>query len=183
MILAAAKSALKELGIPKENTVIVGGIWCSSKVPHYIDGYAAETLHGRTLPFATWVKLANPDLTVIAMWWDGDGYGIWLSHFLHTCRRNINLTYIVFDNENYGLTTWQSSPTTPVGAKTKYTPDGNTLSPLNPLALATAWWCQFTRETNSASLNEMKEIMKEAIQFEWFSHINVKSACPSWKRW
>lgn len=96
---------------------------CSGKASQYIDGYAAETLHGRTLPFATGVKMMKPELTVVAMGGDGDGYGIGMGHFIHACRRNLNITYIVFNNENYALTTGQASPTTPVGAITKTTPE------------------------------------------------------------
>jgi len=123
LILMAIKKALKELNIPKEETVIISWIWCSWKFSQYIDWYAAETLHWRTIPFATGAKLANPNLFVIAIWWDWDWYWIWLSHFLHACRRDINILYIVVDNENYALTTWQSSPTTPLNVKTKSTPE------------------------------------------------------------
>jgi len=89
----------------------------------YIDSYGCETLHGRSLPFAVGVKLANPGLTVIAYGGDGDGYGIGLGHFMNTCRKDINVTYIVADNQNYALTTGQASPTTPLGIKTKSTPE------------------------------------------------------------
>lgn len=141
MINVALKNALKQLQIPKHKVVIVSGIGCAGKTSQYIDGYGAETLHGRGLPFATGVKLANPDLTVIVYGGDGDGYGIGLGHFLHSCRKNINLTYIVANNENYGLTTGQASPTTPLHIKTRSTPEGNQLLPFDPNALAKAAGC------------------------------------------
>jgi 2-oxoglutarate ferredoxin oxidoreductase subunit beta len=113
--LGAIRGVLAELKIPKENVVIVSGIGCSGKISQYIDGYAAETLHGRSLPFALGVKLANPALTVICVGGDGDG-------FLHACRRDVAMTYIVLDNENYALTTGQTSPTTPQGQVTMNEP-------------------------------------------------------------
>ena len=183
IILSVIRNALKELGIPKENVVTVSGIWCSWKITHYIDGYAAETLHGRTLPFATWVKLANPELTVIAIWWDGDGYWIGLGHFMHAARRDINITYLVCDNENYGLTTGQASPTTPLWTITKSTPSWNQLNPLDPIKMAEAAGCKFTKNVDSKNVVWLKESIKNAITHPWFSHLNILQNCPSWKRW
>lgn len=183
LTLAVLKNSIKELWIPKENLVIVWWIGCTSKTPQYIDSYWAETLHGRTLPFATWVKLANPDLTVIALWWDWDWYWIWLGHFLHSCRRNINITYIVSDNENYALTTWQASATTPLNIVTKSTPQGNQIPPLDPVLLAKSAWCWFTIQMENYKPAELKEKIKEAILHPWFSHINVKQNCVAWKKW
>lgn len=114
MIHLAIKNALKELNIAKENVVVVSGIGCSGKMSQYLDGYGAETLHGRALPFATGVKMSNEKLTVIGISGDGDAYGIGLGHFLHSCRRDVDLLYVVANNENYGLTTGQASPTTPL---------------------------------------------------------------------
>ena len=110
----AVKNAFKELEIPSHERVVVSGVGCSGKASQYVDGYAAETLHGRAVPFATGVKLANPDLTVVIMGGDGDGYGIGMGHFIHACRRDLDMVYLVFDNENYALTTGQASPTTPL---------------------------------------------------------------------
>ncbi len=114
MIHLAIKQALQELNIPKNETVVITWIWCSSKMSQYIDWYGCETLHGRGVPFAIWVKLSNPKLTVISYSWDGDTYGIWLWHLLHAARRNINIVHITWDNQNYALTTGQASPTTPL---------------------------------------------------------------------
>jgi len=182
LINAAIKSALKQLNIPKHKVVILSGIWCASKTAQYIDGYGCETLHGRALPFATWVKLANPDLTVIVYGWDGDGYGIWLWHLLHACRRDINLTYIVANNENYGLTTGQASPTTPLHVKTKSTPEGNPLMPFDPVGMAKAAGCAYSVHMIDKDLPLLTQAIVDAIQHQWFSHIDVDQACPSWRK-
>lgn len=142
----AIKNAFKELAIESHRRVVVSGVGCSGKASQYIDGYGAETLHGRALPFATGVKLAKPDLTVVAMGGDGDGYGIGMGHFIHACRKNLNMTYIVFNNENYALTTGQASPTTPIGAKTKTTPNGNTTAPFDPIELAKSAGAGFAKK-------------------------------------
>ncbi len=136
---------------------------CSGKASQYVDGYAAETLHGRAIPFATGVKLADPELTVVVMGGDGDGYGIGMGHFIHACRRDLDITYIVFNNENYALTTGQSSPTTPIGAVTKTAPEGNLIKPLDPVALASHAGCSFSKKAHSKKFQELKEIIKEAI--------------------
>lgn len=179
----AIKQVITELNISKKDLVIVSGIGCSGKMSQYIDGYWIETLHGRILPFATWMKLSNPKLTIIAYGWDGDGYGIWLSHFIHTCNRNIDITYIVSDNQNYALTTWQASPTTPEWTNTKSTPEGKDWLPIDPIRLAEVSNCYFTKQVSSTDLKEMKETIKNWILHKWFSHINVVSSCPTFKKW
>lgn len=183
LIHAAIKNAIKQLNIPKHKVVVLTGIGCASKMSQYIDSYGAETLHGRSLPFATGVKMANPDLTVIAYGWDGDGYGIGLGHFLHSCRRNINLTYIVGNNQNYGLTTGQASPTTPVGMHTKSTPTGNTLQPFDPNALAKSAGCEYSLHVVDKDIVGLTQAIVAAIQHPWFAHIDVDQACPSWRKW
>ncbi len=183
LIIMALKNAFKELAIESHNRVVVSWVGCAGKASQYVDGYAAETLHGRALPFATGIKLAKPELTVVVMWWDGDGYGIWMGHFIHSCKRNLNMTYLVFNNENYALTTWQASPTTPVWARTKTTPEGNTITPFNPLQLAIDAWCGFAKRADSSKFAELKEIIKEAILHPGFAVIDITQACPSFKRW
>ena len=179
----AIKNAFKELGIPSHKRVIVSWVGCSGKASQYVDGYAAETLHGRAVPFATGVKLADPSLTVVVVGGDGDGYGIGMWHFIHACRRDLDITYIVFNNENYALTTGQASATTPVGAVTKTTPEWNTTAPINPTALAAEAGCKFSKKANSKKFQELKEIIKEAIQHKGFAHIDVEQDCPSFRRW
>ncbi len=183
LIIWAIKKAFAELEIESHNRVVVSGIGCSWKASQYIDGYAAETLHGRALPFATGVKMANPELTVMAVWGDGDGFWIGMGHFIHACRRDLDMTYIVMDNENYALTTGQASPTTPIGAKTKTTPNGNTIKPFDPIALAKEAGCKFAKYADSVKFAELKDIIKEAINHKGFSIIDVHQACPSFKRW
>lgn len=183
MIIAAIKAAFKELWIESHNRVLVSWIGCSGKAPHYIDWYASETLHGRTLPFATWVKMANPNLTVMAMWWDWDGYWIGMGHFIHSCRRDLDITYLVFNNENYALTTGQASAVTPIWAKTKTTPEGNTTAPFDPIALAKNAWARFAKRADWKNLLELKETIKEAIQHKWFALVDIDQVCPSFRRW
>ena len=183
LIIMAIKNAFKELGIPSHKRVVVSWVGCSGKASQYIDWYAAETLHGRTLPFATWVKMVDPSLTVIAVGGDGDGYGIGMGHFIHSCRRDLDITYIVFNNENYALTTGQASPTTPIGAVTKTTPNGNTTLPFDPVELAKHAGCTFATHAIDTKFADLKETIKAAIQHKWFSLIDVGQACPSYKRW
>lgn len=179
LIHAAIKNALKELNIPKHKVVVVTGIGCASKISQYIDGYGCESLHGRSLAFATGVKLGNPDLTVIAYGGDGDGYGIWLGHFLHSARRDINLTYIVANNENYGLTTGQASPTTPLHVKTKSTPAWNEILPFDPNALAKAAGCGYSVRVIDKDLPLLTQAIIDWIKHQGFSHIDVDQQCPS----
>ncbi len=183
LIITAIKNAFKELWIESHNRVVVSWIWCSGKASQYIDWYAAETLHGRTLPFATWVKMANPDLTVMAVWGDWDWFWIGMGHFIHACRRDLDITYLVFDNENYALTTGQASPTTPIWAKTKTTPEWNTIKPFDVIDLAKEAWASFAKVANSSDFAWLKEIIKEAIKHKWFSLVDIRQACPSFKRW
>lgn len=183
LIHLAIKNAIKELNIPKHNVVVVSGIWCSGKMSQYIDGYGAETLHGRGVPFATWLKLANPNLTVIVYGGDGDGYGIWLNHLLHAARRDINITYIVADNENYALTTGQASPTTPLDIQTKSTPEGNHTTPFNPIELVKAAWCNHVIDAVDKDIKWLTQAIVDSINNDGFSHIHVNQACPSWRRW
>lgn len=183
VIIWAIKKAFFELDIKSHDRVVVSWIWCSWKASQYIDWYAAETLHWRALPFATWVKLANPNLTVVVVWGDGDWYGIWMGHFIHACRRDLDITYIVFNNENYALTTWQSSPTTPIWAKTTTSPEWNKLKPFDPVKLAIWAWCRFAKSISQNDFKNMVETIKEAIKHDWFSFIDIKQVCPSFKRW
>src|SRR6266849_2186292 len=135
-VLAAVQKALVELQIPTHNVVTISGIGCSSNLPGYINTYGMHTLHGRSLAVATGAALANHEMKVIVT--GGDGYGIGGNHFVHTMRRNVDLTYIVMDNQIYGLTTGQTSPTSVKGMKTKSAPSGSVENPINPISLAIA---------------------------------------------
>src|SRR2546428_9892028 len=142
-VLAAFEKALVELQIQPFNVVTISGIGCSSNLPGYINTYGMHTLHGRALAVATGVKLANHDLTVVVTGGDGDGFGIGGNHFIHTMRRNVDLLYLAMDNQIYGLTTGQASPTSAIGMKTKSTPFGSVEGPINPITLALAVGCTF----------------------------------------
>src|SRR5207253_5930734 len=132
-VLNALQNACAELKIAPHRLMVVSGIGCSSNLPGFFRSYGVHSLHGRALPFATGAKLGNHELTVIATGGDGDGYGIGGNHFTHTARRNIDITYIVMDNQIYGLTTGQISPSSRLGMKTKSTPFGSVETPINPL--------------------------------------------------
>ena len=183
LILWAVRQALNSLDIPKEDIVVVSWIGCSGKISQYLDFYAAETLHWRSVPFGIWVKLANKKLKVICFGGDGDMYGIGLSHLLHAARRNIDITVIVHNNENYGLTTGQASPTTPKWIKTSSTPDWNPFQRFNPLELVKAAWSSFTKQVEDKNFLELQNTIKEAVLYDGFAHIDVIQACPSWKKW
>src|ERR671931_573133 len=137
-VLAAVQKALVELQIPNHEVVTISGIGCSSNFPGFINTYGMHTLHGRALAVATGMKLANHDLTVIVTGGDGDGFGIGGNHFVHCMRRNVDLLYIVMDNQIYGLTTGQISPTSVKGMRTKSTPFGSVENAINPIPLAIA---------------------------------------------
>ena len=183
IIHLAIKQALAELNIPKHKTVVVTWIWCSWKMSQYIDWYWAETLHGRGLPFATGVKLSNPELTVISYAGDWDSYGIGLSHLLHTARRDINILHIVADNQNYALTTGQASPTTPENIKTKSTPEWNQTYPFDPLKLTQSAGCKLNISASDKDLPWLKKAIIDGLKHWWFTHINVQQTCPSFKKW
>jgi len=135
-VLKALKQALPEVGRTPEETLLCTGIGCSGKLNSYLDTYGFHTIHGRSLPVARAAKLANPDLEVIAAGGDGDGYGIGGNHFIHTARENHDMTYIVFNNEIFGLTKGQTSPTSPKGHKSKTQPSGSAKEPIKPLSMS-----------------------------------------------
>lgn len=179
IINTAIKEALVELKIPKHKVVMVSWIWCSGKMSQHIDGYGCEALHGRWLPFATGVKLSNPELVVISYAGDGDSYGIWLGHLLHSCRKDIPIVHIVADNENYALTTGQASPTTPLEVKTKSTPEGNHTKPFDPIKLTESAGCRYNVTVSDKDMAGLKKAIIEGIQHQWFAHINVNQTCPT----
>ncbi len=178
-ILMALKQALVEGNYEPHKTVISSGIGCSGKIPHFVKTYGFESLHGRALPPATGIKLANHELNVIAMGGDGDGYGIGVGHLVHNLRRNINITYIVHDNQIYGLTKGQTSPTSEQGTKTKSTPHGVLEEPVNPMALALSMDCGFVARTYSGDVNHMKKIFLEAMKYKGFAIVDVFQQCVS----
>jgi len=179
-VLAALQKALVDLQIPMHNVVTISGIGCSSNLPGYINTYGMHTLHGRALAVATGLKLANHELTVIVTGGDGDGFGIGGNHFVHSMRRNVDLLYIVMDNQIYGLTTGQTSPTSRVGMKTKSMPFGNIEAPINPLTLALAAGATYVARGFSGEQKHLTELMKQGIQHQGFSLLDVFSPCVTY---
>lgn len=181
-ILSAAKKAFISLNLKPENVVSVSGIGCSSKIPHFINCYGFEGLHGRVLPVASGIKLANTDLTVVGFAGDGDAYGLGLSHFVNACRRNINLTYIVHNNEIYALTTGQYSPTSPKGTKSKSTPFGSLEIPINPLAIALSSSATFVARSFANNPKHLEKMIIEALKHKGFAFIDVLQPCIVWRK-
>lgn len=181
-VLNALFQACADLQLQPSNVLVVSGIGCSSNLPGFFRSYGVHSLHGRSLPFATGSKLANTSMTVIATGGDGDGYGIGLNHFIQAMRRNINITYIVMNNEIYGLTTGQVSPTSETGMKTKTTPDGNLEGMLSPLALALAAGCDFVARGFSGQPKHLTELYKAGIKHPGFSIIDVFSPCVTFNK-
>jgi 2-oxoglutarate/2-oxoacid ferredoxin oxidoreductase subunit beta len=181
-IAGAIRSALTELDVQPYQAVIASGIGCSGKMPHYVNCYGFESLHGRSLPVASGIKLANNRLTVLAVGGDGDGYGIGSGHFMHIMRRNYDLTYIVHDNQVYGLTTGQASPTSQPGMKTKTTPFGVVETPFNPLAAAIAGGATFVARVFAGDMVHMKEVMKQAIAHRGFALVDVFQPCVTFNK-
>jgi len=155
----------------------VSGIGCSSNLPGFIHAYGVHSLHGRSLPLASGAALANHDLHVVVAGGDGDGYGIGIAHFIHAMRRNLNLTYIVMNNQIYGLTTGQASPTTSEGHKTKSTPRGNVERPINPLALALVTGATYVARGFSGNPSHMTKLIAGGIAHRGFALIDVFSPC------
>lgn len=181
-VLAAVQKALVELQIPQHEVVTVSGIGCSSNFPGFIETYGMHTLHGRSLPVASGMKLANHAMTVLVTGGDGDGFGIGCGHFVHTMRRNLDLTYIVMDNQIYGLTTGQTSPTSRIGMKTKSMPFGNVDAPVNPISLALAAGATFVARGFSGDQKHLVDLLRKAIEHKGFSFIDVFSPCVTYNK-
>ncbi|MFC4437041.1 MULTISPECIES: thiamine pyrophosphate-dependent enzyme [Natrialbaceae] len=181
-VLKSLKQALPEVGKNPEEVLTVTGIGCSGKLNSYLDTYGFHTIHGRSLPVARAAKLANPEVEVIAAGGDGDGYGIGGNHFIHTARENHDMTYIVFNNEIFGLTKGQTSPTSPKGHKSKTQPSGSAKSPLRPLSLSLNAGATYVARTAAVNPNQAKEIIKEAIEHDGFAHIDFLTQCPTWNK-
>jgi 2-oxoglutarate ferredoxin oxidoreductase subunit beta len=181
-VLNALFQACAEIDLPPRELLVVSGIGCSSNLPGFIRAYGVHSLHGRALPFATGAKLANQAMTVIATGGDGDGYGIGLNHFIQAMRRNINVTYIVMNNEIYGLTTGQVSPTSETGMKTKTSPHGNLEGMLNPMALALASGCGYVARGYSGQPKHLMKLYVDGIRHPGFALIDVFSPCVTFNK-
>ena len=181
-VLASVQRALVELGLEPENVAIVSGIGCSGRMGNYINSYNFHTVHGRALPTAMGIKLANRDLTVLAAGGDGDGLAIGMSHFMHMMRRNIDITYVLMDNHIYGLTKGQVSPASDPGFKTKSTPAGNIEHPVKPLELALAAGAGYVAQGFSSNPLQLAKLIKEGVQHRGFSFINAISPCVTFNK-
>ncbi|MFL2932797.1 MAG: thiamine pyrophosphate-dependent enzyme [Nitrososphaerales archaeon] len=181
-VLRGIHTALARLKIKSEHVVISSGIGCSSNLPGFVNAYGFHGLHGRSLPIANGIKLANTDLTVIATGGDGDGYGIGLGHFIHSMRRNINITYIVMNNQIYGLTTGQASPTSERGMLTKSTPSGLLEVPVNPIALALISGATYVSRGFSGNADHLSTIIENALSHKGFSLVDVLSPCVTYNK-
>jgi 2-oxoglutarate ferredoxin oxidoreductase subunit beta len=179
-ILNAVQMALAEMNVDPSNTVVVSGVGCSSKAPHFIKTYGVHTLHGRSLPFATGIKLANPNLEVVVEGGDGDGMGIGAGHFVNSGRRNVDMLYIVHDNEVYGLTKGQASPTMGLGMKTKSLPSPNINQGINPLMLAIASGYTWVARGYSYDVRHLKDLITKGIRHKGFAFLDVLQPCPTY---
>ncbi|MGC2035417.1 MAG: thiamine pyrophosphate-dependent enzyme [Thermoplasmata archaeon] len=181
-VVAAVEMALKKLRIPSHTVVVVSGIGCSSNLPHFLSSYGFHGIHGRSLPVAEGIRWANHGLTVLATGGDGDGFGIGAGHFVHAMRRNVNLTYVTMDNEIYGLTTGQASPTSMMGQRTKSTPTGVIENPIDPIALALASGATYIARGFSGDVKHMADLIANGIAHNGFSFVDALSPCVTYNK-
>ncbi len=186
-ILRALAQAFAWLKLPNEQIGLISGIGCSSRIPAYINAYGFHGVHGRALALATGLKAARPDMHVVVAGGDGDGYSIGGNHFIHACRRNMDMTYIVMDNEVYGMTKGQPSPTTEPDWESKFAPHGTGIRTFNPLGVALASGASFIARGFAGDPNGLTKLIIEAIEHKGFSLVEIKSPCvtfrPDEKEW
>jgi len=181
-VQAAIQKAAANAGLEPENLAIVSGIGCSGRISGYVNAYGFHGIHGRSLPIAQGLKMANRELTVIASGGDGDGFAIGMGHTVHAIRRNIDITYIVMDNQIYGLTKGQTSPRSAAGFKTKSTPQGSVEQALSPLEIALASGAAFVAQSFSSNIKQLTELIEEAMKHKGFSLVNVFSPCVTFNK-
>lgn len=179
-ITSALQSALAELGLEPYNVVVVSGVGNAAKTPHFVKANGVHTLHGRLLPFAMGIKIANPNLEVIGVGGDGDGLGIGAGHFVNAGRRNIDMTYLLFNNGVYGLTKGQASPTLQFGMQTKSLPNPNINQAVNPIALAITSGYTFAARSYAFDVIHLKEIIKRGIQHKGLAFVECLQPCPTY---
>ncbi|TCZ80034.1 2-oxoacid:ferredoxin oxidoreductase subunit beta [Paenibacillus albiflavus] len=181
-VQASIQRAAVNLGLEPEQLAVISGIGCSGRISGYINAYGLHGVHGRALPIAQGLKMANRELTVIASGGDGDGFAIGMGHTVHAIRRNIDITYIVMDNQIYGLTKGQTSPRSGEGFKTKSTPSGSIETPLAPLEMALAVGATFVAQAFSSNVKQLTSIIEAAVQHKGFSMVNVFSPCVTFNK-
>jgi 2-oxoglutarate ferredoxin oxidoreductase subunit beta len=180
-VLGALEQALATYGRPPHDVAIVSGIGCSSRLPAYLSCYGFHGVHGRALPFAAGLKLARPDIEVIAVGGDGDGFSIGGNHFIHACRRNLDMLYLVMDNRVYGMTKGQPSPTTEADWDSDIAPGGLGLRPFDPMALALASGANFVARGFSGRAQELADLIVQGLRWPGFAFIQVLSPCVSFR--
>ncbi len=176
-VLSAFYKALADLNMDPANTVLVSGIGCSGRFPAFVEAYGFHGVHGRALPLATGVKMARPDLTVVTVSGDGDAFSIGAGHLPHAARRNVDLTYIVMDNEIYGLTKGQPSPTSPHGMEKKASPYGYPDFPINPILMMISYGATFVARGFSSRPKEVTDLIKQGILHKGFAFLQIYSPC------
>lgn len=181
-ILMAVKQAIAASGIEPHNIAISTGIGCGSKLNQWVNTYGNQGLHGRGLPVAMGMKLANPEITVLSVGGDGDGYGIGMGHFINNMRRNIDITYIVQDNQTYGLTLGQTSPTSDKGATGPSTPFGVIEEPVNPIRLALSSDCTFVARGFAGDIPHLADLILQGMQHKGFALIDVLQPCATFNK-
>jgi 2-oxoglutarate ferredoxin oxidoreductase subunit beta len=179
-VVQAIYRALANVGRPPHEIAFVSGIGCSSRIPGYTTAYGFNSIHGRALPIAQGIKLANPDLLVLVAGGDGDGFSIGGGHVAHAIRRNVDVTYLVMDNQIYGLTKGQLSPTSPRGLKTASSTYGSMEDPVNPLLYVLGYGCRFVAQGTPADMTGLARVIEEGIRFPGFAFINVQSPCVTY---
>lgn len=178
-VLNATYRGLAGLKLPQDQTVVISGIGCSSRFPHFTRAFGFHSVHGRALPVAQGLKMARPDLTVVAVGGDGDFFSIGAGHLIHAALRNIDITVVVMDNEVYGLTKGQTSPTSPHGHVTKSTPYGLLASQFNPIATALSLNVSFVARGYSAKPKDLAALIEQGVNHKGFSFIHTLSPCPT----
>lgn len=181
-VQAAIQRAAANVGLEPENLAIISGIGCSGRISGYVNSYGVHGIHGRSLTLAQGLKMANRELTVIAAGGDGDGFAIGTAHTVHALRRNMDVTYIVMDNQIYGLTKGQTSPRSAAGFVSKSTPKGAIENPISPMQLALSVGATFVAQTMSSDLKGMTELIEKGINHKGFSFINVFSPCVTFNK-
>ncbi|MDK2464125.1 MAG: thiamine pyrophosphate-dependent enzyme [Candidatus Korarchaeota archaeon] len=176
-ILMALKRTIAELGLEPERVVVVTGIGCHGKMGDYVAVNSFHTIHGRVLPLATGIKIANPELEVMGFAGDGDAYAIGIGHLPHAIRRNVDLLYVVHNNKVFGLTTGQYTPTTPKGMKTRSTPFGVPEKPMNPLTFALSLGATFVARGFAGDVEHLTYLFKEGVRHRGFAFIDVLQPC------
>lgn len=180
-VLNGLMRAFVNLDIAPEDAVVASGIGCSSRFPAFVNTYGFHGVHGRVLPLATGIKLGNPELTVVALGGDGDGFSIGGGHIPHAARRNVSLPYIVMDNSIYGMTKGQPSPTTPMGTKRKASPYGTLEAPLNPLAMVLSYEATFVARVFSGAVKQLISVFTKALRHPGFAFVQVLSPCVTFQ--